>query len=81
MHLVKLLMIIYLKQKQNSILKPQMDGHPFRPTVESINDDETFLAEHPLSVVASGKQHKVPWLTGITADEGLLSSIGAIYLP
>ena len=46
------------------------------PTIEAIDDDEAFLAQHPLKVVAEGKAHGVPHLIGHTSDEGLMTSHG-----
>ena len=48
----------------------------FVPTIEKIDDEKAFLAEHPLKVVAEGKAHGVPHLIGHTSDEGLMSAVG-----
>ncbi|CAG7835739.1 unnamed protein product [Allacma fusca] len=57
-----------------SMLLPHKSGTLFRPTVEAGNDSETFLAQDPLDVVKQGKAHRVPWITGVTGDEGLITS-------
>ena len=49
--------------------------HPlstFLPSVEvGGGTNDTFLSEHPFSVLVSGKQRRIPWIVGFNADEGL----------
>jgi carboxylesterase type B len=42
--------------------------------VEAIDDSEAFLAKHPLDILENGLAHRVPWVTGVTSDEGLVSA-------
>lgn len=48
----------------------------YGPTVEPPESvppgDESFLPDHPYTLMSQGKFHKVPWITGTNADEGLL---------
>ena len=47
----------------------------FLPVVEKINDNQTFLAEHPKKLLKDGNFAKIPWLTGINSAEGLLVAV------
>ena len=51
-----------------------------RPTIEAVDDEEAFITEHPLKLVAKGKASQVPWMAGVTADEGLISTIGLCFM-
>ncbi|CAG7727296.1 unnamed protein product [Allacma fusca] len=64
-----------------SVFYPHKSGTLFRPSVEAVNDSETFIAQHPLGIVENGLAHKVPWMAGVTADEGLLASAGYYSSP
>lgn len=47
----------------------------FVPTVElNIPDGQTFLAEHPSTILESGNINKVPSIIGLNSEEGLLNS-------
>ncbi|KAF2900148.1 hypothetical protein ILUMI_06038, partial [Ignelater luminosus] len=46
---------------------------PFRPVIET-NTTNAFLAEDPAEIIRSGKAAKVPFLTGITAQDGAFRS-------
>ncbi|KAL3282168.1 hypothetical protein HHI36_005363 [Cryptolaemus montrouzieri] len=46
---------------------------PFRPTVEPPSQD-AFLADYPAKLFEAKKFNDVPFMTGITKDEGLLTS-------
>jgi hypothetical protein len=49
----------------------------FKPTVEVENgQQEVFLPVDPIDLVTPGKFHKVPFLTGVTSSEGLISLRG-----
>ena len=39
--------------------------------MEVAGGNDTFLTEHPFSVLLSGKQRRIPWIVGFNADEGL----------
>jgi carboxylesterase type B len=43
--------------------------------VEAVDDEEAFLTEHPLQAVQARKFHRIPWMAGVTADEGLISAV------
>ncbi|CAG7687337.1 unnamed protein product [Allacma fusca] len=58
--------------------RPDLDYQFFQPSIEAVIDEQAFLVEHPLKILAEGRAHRVPMLIGATADEGLLSSI-AMY--
>lgn len=53
----------------------------FAPTVE-LNDShpDTFISEHPLQIMNSGRQAAKPWITGFTSHEGLLASAKVIKI-
>ncbi|XP_067007368.2 esterase FE4 [Anabrus simplex] len=43
------------------------------PTVEPVIDGETaFITEDPVTLLDEGKFHHVPYLTGVTSEEGIL---------
>jgi len=44
----------------------------FGPTIESVMNNNTFLPAHPLELMKSQKINKVPWMTGVNAEEGLV---------
>jgi hypothetical protein len=50
----------------------------FTPTVESPSeDDEAFMLERPEILINSGRiASKVPWMTGVTSEEGLIFLMG-----
>ncbi|CAG7820873.1 unnamed protein product, partial [Allacma fusca] len=54
-------------------LFPHRYGYFFAPTVETDHPD-AFLTEHPLQVLEQGRAQKIPLLTGVTADDGLVSA-------
>ncbi|CAG7704399.1 unnamed protein product, partial [Allacma fusca] len=54
------------------ILYPHKQGRLFAPTIEAVSDSEAFLTRHPLNILENGLAHRVPWITGVVADEGLL---------
>ena len=48
-----------------------------KPTVEGENgQQEVFLPADPIDLITQGKFHKVPFLTGVTSSEGLISLRG-----
>ena len=53
----------------------------FSPTVETVNDEQAFLAEHPLDIMRQGRAQRVPWMTGYNSHEGLLSSPSTYIIP
>lgn len=57
-------------------MRPQSEGHLFKPVIEAVNDNEAFLTEHPLDIVATGRAMRIPWMTGVVSHEGLLGSLG-----
>jgi carboxylesterase type B len=44
----------------------------FVPTVEAVKDENAFITEDPLEIAKNESVNKVPWLAGVTADEGLM---------
>ena len=49
----------------------------FTPSVEAVNDSNTFLVSKPRSILEDGKLvNKVPWITGVLSEEGLLYALG-----
>ncbi|CAG7722709.1 unnamed protein product [Allacma fusca] len=52
---------------------PHGKGHLFAPTIET-EHPEAFLTEHPLQVLEQGRAQKIPFLTGVNADDGLVSA-------
>jgi len=53
---------------------PLEPNHLFVPTIETIIDEDTFLAEDPLQILKSGKASVVPLIAGANSHEGLLTS-------
>lgn len=48
---------------------------PFRPVIEP-KHEEAFLIEDPLISVRKGRLLDIPWMTGITSEEGSLKVPG-----
>lgn len=47
---------------------------PFAPVVEPAGTAAAFLDAAPLDVIQAGAAHDLPWLTGITTEEGLYNA-------
>lgn len=58
-------------------MKAHRGAHLFKPVIETVDDEDSFITQHPLDLVAKGKMLKVPFMTGVVADEGLLPTIGS----
>ncbi|CAG7720145.1 unnamed protein product [Allacma fusca] len=43
----------------------------FLPTIETVEHDDRFLVAHPLELMRNGSFSSVPWMAGVTSDEGL----------
>lgn len=41
------------------------------PSVENKHLENTFLSDSPRKLIKSGKAHNIPFITGITANEGI----------
>ena len=52
----------------------------FLPVIEAVDDENSFLIEHPKKSLEDGKSAKVPWLTGINSAEGLLIAIRKVQI-
>ncbi|KAK4880605.1 hypothetical protein RN001_008751 [Aquatica leii] len=52
-------------------------GIPFKPTIEHSHQD-AFITQHPLEIIKQGKMANVPFMTGVTSDDGAMKS-AAIY--
>lgn len=50
----------------------------FAPSVETVVEgvsvNQLFLTEHPYDILREGRAHRVPLLTGVNSDEGLLAT-------
>ncbi|XP_046744719.1 venom carboxylesterase-6-like [Diprion similis] len=44
---------------------------PFGPVVEKGGSEFTFIDKSPIEIINSGQVQDVPWITGITSEEGL----------
>ncbi|VEN56371.1 unnamed protein product [Callosobruchus maculatus] len=44
---------------------------PFAPTIETTTHEPTFISEHPLKILKSGKYNKVPMIMGSCSREGM----------
>ncbi|XP_071576019.1 venom carboxylesterase-6-like [Temnothorax nylanderi] len=44
---------------------------PFGPVVEKIGDEAPFIDRTPVEIINSGDVQDVPWVTGVTSEEGL----------
>ncbi|CAG7821048.1 unnamed protein product [Allacma fusca] len=70
------LMAAYKQETPEGVtLRPDLESHFFMPSIEVVNDEEAFLVEHPLTIMAEGRAHKVPWMVGANSDEGLCTSL------
>lgn len=52
---------------------------PFRPVIEPEHPG-AFLTEDPLISIREGRLLDIPWMTGITSDEGALKVAGRINI-
>lgn len=51
----------------------------FAVTVETIKDENAFLTEDPAVLLQKGRiENRVPWITGVNAEEGLILSAGFV---
>lgn len=50
---------------------------PFAPVVEPAGTPGAFLEQSPAQTVREGLAHDLPWITGITTEEGLYNAAGA----
>lgn len=48
---------------------------PFKPVIEP-KVENAFITEHPTVIIKSGKCAKVPWITGMNTEEGVLRAAG-----
>ncbi|CAG7830777.1 unnamed protein product, partial [Allacma fusca] len=55
------------------VFYPHRYGYIFSPTVET-DHRNAFLTEHPLHILEQGRAQKIPLLTGVTANEGVMST-------
>lgn len=49
----------------------------FAPSIETFKPDsypDTFISEHPYTILKSGSGLKIPILTGLNSEEGLLAT-------
>jgi carboxylesterase type B len=46
----------------------------FVPSVETIHGPQSFLVETPEQILKKGNFSKIPWLTGVNSEEGLIIS-------
>jgi len=47
----------------------------FVPSVEKLEKDvHSFLVEYPEEIMRKGTFNKVPWITGVNSEEGLITS-------
>jgi carboxylesterase type B len=53
----------------------EKENHFFRPSIEAVDDEDAFLTEHPMEIMLSGRGHRVPWMLGVNAHEGLMISL------
>ncbi|XP_077272625.1 venom carboxylesterase-6-like isoform X2 [Temnothorax americanus] len=44
---------------------------PFGPVVEKIGDEAPFIDRTPVEIINSGDVQDIPWVTGVTSEEGL----------
>lgn len=51
---------------------------PFGPVPEKFGD-EPFIDRTPIEIISSGDVQDVPWITGVTKEEGLYPVAGKKY--
>ncbi|EFN71637.1 Esterase FE4 [Camponotus floridanus] len=44
---------------------------PFGPVPEKVGDDTPFIDKTPVEIVNNGDVQDIPWITGVTSEEGL----------
>ena len=52
------------------------DGLNSRPCIEDVKDEEAFLTELPLDILAAGKANRIPLMIGAVSQDGLLAGSG-----
>ncbi|KAF5306371.1 hypothetical protein FQR65_LT07395 [Abscondita terminalis] len=50
----------------------------FKPVIES-RSKNAFLPEHPVEIIKSGRMSQIPFMTGITTEDGAIKSSGIYY--
>ena len=48
----------------------------FGPRVDRERRNGPILPEEPINIMMAGKHSRIPWLTGINKDEGVLLAFG-----
>jgi len=46
----------------------------YKPVVETIDDEHTFISKHPREIVESGNYSRIAWMAGVNSDEGLITA-------
>lgn len=46
----------------------------FKPSLELVQNDNTFITESPFRLLAQGKFAQVPFMTGVNSHEGIIFS-------
>ncbi|KAF2892971.1 hypothetical protein ILUMI_13205 [Ignelater luminosus] len=65
-----------ITRRQHTFYKWQTDPFiPFRPVIEE-DIKGAFLPAHPSKIIKSGKAAKIPFMTGITTEDGAMKSPG-----
>lgn len=54
----------------------QLPFPPFAAVVEPPGTPSAFLEAAPIDVIRSGMAHDLPWITGVTTEEGLYNAAG-----
>lgn len=57
---------------QISSTDPAVMPDNLSPSVESVESDDRFLAEHPMEIMQNGKFAKVPYMLGVNSADGAL---------
>jgi len=51
---------------------------PYGPVVEKFGDEASFIDRTPVEIINSGDVQDIPWVTGVTSEEGLYPVAGKI---
>ena len=71
-------LIFYLKRKKCFQLWNYNPFSPFGPVIER-HGNNPFLSEEPVDALVSGHFQNSPWITSVTAAEGLFPAAGWLY--
>ncbi|ODM98280.1 Venom carboxylesterase-6 [Orchesella cincta] len=72
-HCLKTVDVADIVETYREMMEPLRDQQGiYKPVIEIIDDEYTFISKSPLEIIQSGNYSKVEWLTGVNSHEGLI---------